>query len=90
MLDIDLGSFSMLGVYREPVAVAPEPAVTPTIEEIPAARQDTTNWRLVGIVVVAVNVFLMLLALVGWLLLRRKKAASEVLFEEEEEVSAGG
>ncbi len=90
MLDIDLGSFSMLGVYREPVAVAPEPAVTPTIEEIPAARQNTTNWRLVGIVVVAVNVFLMLLALVGWLLLRRKKAASEVLFEEEEEVSAGG
>ena len=87
--DIDLGSFSLLGVYREPVVVAPEPEETPVVEDTALVKKDTTNWRLVGIVVVAVNVLLMLLALVGWLLLRRKKAASDIVVGEEE-ASAGG
>ena len=84
--DIDLGSFSMLGVYRAPPVVEGNlPAAEPAAAA--ATQADTgkeTDWRMVGIVVVAVNVFLMLLILGGWLILRRRKAADELIIEDEE------
>ncbi|MCP4390542.1 MAG: VWA domain-containing protein [Gammaproteobacteria bacterium] len=84
--DIDLGSFSMLGVYRAPpageAAAEEVQAPAPVISE--PETDKGTDWRLVGIVVVAVNVLLMLLLLVGWLILRRKKAADELIIEDEE------
>ncbi len=84
--DIDLGSFSMLGVYRAlPVAAGNLPAAESTAAA--AAKADTgkeTDWRMVGIVVLAVNLFLMLLILGGWLILRRRKAADELIIEDEE------
>ena len=84
--DIDLGSFSMLGVYREPPT---EQAGDTKAEPAPAAdaKVETdkgTNWRMVGIVVVAVNVFLMLLLLGGWLIMRRKNATDALILEDEE------
>lgn len=88
--DIDLGSFPMLGVYREPPVV--EGSAAPEVQrEAPVTAEvetdEGTDWRLVGIVVVAVNVLLMLLLLVGWLILRRRKAADEY-FIDDEEISA--
>ena len=84
--DIDLGSFSMLGVYRAPpVTEGNAPAAEPNAAA--AAKVDTgegTDWRMVGIVVVAVNVFLMLLVVGGWLILRRRKSADELMIEDEE------
>ena len=84
--DIDLGSFSMLGVYREPPAS--EADVTKAEPEAAtdekAATGQGTNWRMVGIVVVAVNVFLMLLLLGGWLIIRRRNATDALLLEDEE------
>ncbi len=85
--DIDLGSFSMLGVYRAPaLETAAEAETTPAAT---AADDSETgiDWRLVGVVVVAVNVLLMLLILVGWLIYRRRKASDEdeeVLLEDDE------
>ena len=84
--DIDLGSFSMLGVYREPpVTKHVVPAAEPTAAATP--KTDTgknTDWRMVGIVVVSVNLFLMLLILGGWLILRRRKAVDELIIDDEE------
>ena len=84
--DIDLGSFAMLGINRQTPAAESPPALaqTPTENEPAPVTGKRTNWRLVGIIVVAVNLFLMLLALIGWLLLRRRKAASAMLLDEEE------
>ncbi len=84
--DIDLGSFSMLGVYRQPpVAEGIVPAAEPTAAVAPNADTGKgTDWRLVGIVVVGVNVFLMLLIFGGWWILRRRKAADELIIEDEE------
>ena len=84
--DIDLGSFSMLGVYREPpVAESVVPEVEATAPSMPKTEADKgTDWRMVGIIVVAVNVFLMLLILVGWLILRRRNATEELIIEDEE------
>ncbi len=84
--DIDLGSFSMLGVYREPPTAQTDvtgagPA-SATNEK--AATDRGTDWRMVGIVVVAVNVFLMLLLLGGWLIMRRRNATDALLLEDEE------
>ena len=88
--DIDLGSFSMLGVYRAPPAVTqaePKSAQSePAIE--PAETGAGVDWRLVGIVVVSVNVLLMLLLLGGWLLLRRRNKSAEELIIDDEEFSA--
>jgi hypothetical protein len=84
--DIDLGSFSMLGVYREPlVAESVVPEVKATAPTMPKTEADKgTDWRMVGIIVVAVNVCLMLLILVGWLFLRRRKASEELIIEDDE------
>jgi uncharacterized protein (TIGR03503 family) len=92
--DIDLGGFSMLGVYRQPAAS--EAAAAEAVgEQTPGAAESSkekgTDWRLVGIVVVAVNVLLMLLLLVGWLILRRKRNVddgADDFFIEDEELSA--
>jgi uncharacterized protein (TIGR03503 family) len=92
--DIDLGGFSMLGVYRQPAAS--EAAAAEAVgEQTPGAPESSkekgTDWRLVGIVVVAVNVLLMLLLLVGWLILRRKRNVddgADDFFIEDEELSA--
>jgi len=84
--DIDLGSFSMLGVNREPpVAENPVAEVEATAPAIAETKADKgTDWRMVGIIVVAVNVFLMLLILVGWLILRRRNATEELIIDDEE------
>jgi len=84
--DIDLGSYSMLGVYRAPpVAPQVEAAVAEQQSPAPEVEGDKgIDWRLVGIVVVAVNLFLMLLILAGWLILRRRRAAAELVIDDEE------
>jgi len=84
--DIDLGSFSMLGVYREPPPVRSDLSeAEPTSAAAETATPDQgTDWRLVGIVVVAVNVFLMLLLLGGWLILRRRNPDQESIIDDEE------
>ncbi len=84
--DIDLGSFSMLGIYREPPASEADAtkAELEAATDEKAATDQGTNWRMVGIVVVAVNVFLMLLLLGGWLIIRRRNATDALLLEDEE------
>ena len=84
--DIDLGSFSMPGVYREPPPAGSDAARAEAAEAAGEgiAAEQSINWRLVGIVVVAVNVLLMLLLLGGWFILRRRKAVAELLVEDEE------
>ncbi len=84
--DYDLGSFPMRGVYRPPPA---EPAAEVSAPgSVPAGTGesvDGVDWRLVGIVVVGVNVSLMLLLLGGWLVVRRRRRqADEVMFDDEE------
>jgi uncharacterized protein (TIGR03503 family) len=76
--DIDLGSYSILGVYREPPATALEVAAASagTALEKPL-KPDGINWRLVGVVIVAVNVSLILLLVLGWWFLKRRKVAAE-------------
>jgi uncharacterized protein (TIGR03503 family) len=82
--DIDLGSFSMLGVYRAP-ALSPDA----TREKEPevskkSPQEEAINWRLVGIVVVTVNVLIMILMGLGWVIIRRKNAADEPIIEDVE------
>ena len=90
--DIDLGSFSMLGVYRAPaVETAPAAAEAASAESAEAETGSGIDWRLVGIVVVAVNLLLMLLILVGWLVYRRRKTVDEdeeEIILEDDEISA--
>ena len=82
--DLDLGTFSMLGVYRAPPIAEPE--------ETDAARDDPAepvtpsediDWKIVGVVIVGVNLFLLLVLIVGWLLLKRGKDRTELVLEEE-------
>jgi len=82
--DLDLGTFSMLGVYRAPPIVEPEPAdaiLEDTAE--PATPSEDVDWRIVGVVIVAVNLFLLLILIVGWWFLKRNKDTPELVLEEE-------
>jgi uncharacterized protein (TIGR03503 family) len=83
--DVDLGTFSMLGVYRAPPVVKPELAETEQIDAVEQElKSDAIDWKLVGVVLVAFNLSLLLLLVLGWWLLKMKKGASELALEEEE------
>jgi uncharacterized protein (TIGR03503 family) len=82
--DLDLGAFSMLGVFREPLlADTEEVAAEPVLGEA-SEKEPEISWRFVGIIIVSVNLFLILALFVGWLVMRRKSATSELLLEDEE------
>ncbi len=86
--DVDLGTFSMLGVYRAPPVVEPEladAAQSDVIEQ--EAKPDAVDWKLVGVVIVVVNLSLLLLLVLGWWFLKRNKDAP-VMVPEDEEFSA--
>jgi uncharacterized protein (TIGR03503 family) len=85
IMDIDLGIFSMLGVYREDPAAKPESAENSQNEVVDQqAKPDGVNWKMVGVVIVAVNLTLMLLLVIGWWFFKRNKDAPELVLEEEE------
>ncbi len=85
ILDLDLGRFSMLGVYREPPATSAEVSETPPGEAVATEPEsDGINWKLVGIVIVVVNLSLLLLLALGWWLLKRKRTSPELIPEAEE------
>ena len=91
IVDISLGSFPMLGLYRAPVTSPVDPEAAEESTEPAPAEPDTgddIDWRLVGIVIVGVNLLLMVMLVVGWLVLRRKKIPDELILDDEEEVSA--
>lgn len=83
--DVDLGTFSMLGVYRAPPVVGPEPGEAERDDAVEQeAVSDAIDWKLVGVVIVAVNLSLLLLLVLGWWFLKMKKNALEPALEEEE------
>jgi hypothetical protein len=83
--DVDLGTFSMLGVYRAPPVVEPELAEAEQADGVEQeAKSDAIDWKLVGVVIVAVNLSLLLLLVLGWWFLKMKKNALELAVEEEE------
>ena len=83
--DVDLGTFSMLGVYRAPPVVKPELAEAEQIDAVEQElKSDAIDWKLVGVVLVAFNLSLLLLLVLGWWLLKMKKDAPELALEEEE------
>ncbi len=86
--DVDLGTFSMLGVYRAPPVAEPEltDAVQSDVTE-QEAKPDAVDWKLVGVVIVVVNISLLLLLVLGWWFLKRNKDAP-VMVPEDEEFSA--
>ena len=83
--DVDLGTFSMLGVYRAPPVVEPKVAEAEHADAVEQeVKSDAIDWKLVGVVIVAVNLSLLLLLVLGWWLLKMKKNAVETSLEEEE------
>jgi uncharacterized protein (TIGR03503 family) len=85
IVDVDLGRFSMLGVYRAAPEVEQGSTMTPDKE---VGEQDSTDkkidWKLVGIVIVVVNLTLLLLLVSGWWFLKRKREAEELDIDDEE------
>ncbi|MCP4874075.1 MAG: VWA domain-containing protein [Gammaproteobacteria bacterium] len=81
--DIDLGTFSMLGTYRETPGAKKDTAAQDTVVVEPA-KPEGINWKLVGVVIVVVNLSLLLLLIFGWWLLKRKKDSPEIVLEDEE------
>jgi len=82
--DLDLGTFSMLGVYRAPPIAESEE--TEAARDDPAEAvtpSDDIDWKIVGVVIVGINLFLLLLLIVGWLFLKRGKDGPEMILEEE-------
>ena len=72
--DMDLGRFSMIGVYRAPVELnKPSAASTDSHTAAPEVEAEGVNWKLVGIIIVAVNLSLLLMLLTGWWLLKRRR-----------------
>jgi uncharacterized protein (TIGR03503 family) len=85
IVDVDLGRFSMLGVYRATAEVEPESTMTPDKEVTEQeSKAGKTDWKLVGVVIVAVNLTLMLILVSGWWFLKRKREAGELDLEDEE------
>jgi hypothetical protein len=73
----------MLGVYRAPPVV--EPAEVEQVDIVEQElKSDAIDWKLVGVVIVAVNLSLLLLLVLGWWFLKMKKNALESVLEEEE------
>mgnify|MGYP001812512168 FL=1 len=84
ILDLDLGTFSMLGVYRAPPIVEPGPAEASQDDPVePVTPSEDIDWRLVGVIIVAVNLALLLLLITGWWFLKRGKDTPELVLEEE-------
>jgi uncharacterized protein (TIGR03503 family) len=84
IVDIDLGRFSMLGVYRAAAGAEQESTMAPdkeAVEQEPTA--DSIDWKLVGVVIVVINLTLLLLLLAGWWLLKRKRQTPEPDLEDE-------
>ena len=85
IVDIDLGRFSMLGIYRAAPGVGQESTMAPDNEVAEQVPTDSAiNWKLVGVVIVVVNLTLLLLLLGGWWLLKRKRETPEADSENEE------
>ena len=83
--EIDLGTFSMLGVYRAPPIVEPEVTEAEQVEVVEQeAESDAVNWVMVGVVIVTINLSLLLLLVLGWWLLKMKKNEPELVLKEEE------
>ena len=83
--DVDLGAFSMLGVYRAPPVVEPEMAEAEQVDVVEQEQKsDAIDWKLVGVVIVAINLSLLLLLVLGWWLLKMKKDPPELDLKEEE------
>ena len=82
--DLDLGTFSMLGVYRAPPIAEPgETEATRDDPAEPVTPSEDIDWKVVGVVIVGINLFLLLLLIVGWLFLKRGKDRPELVLEEE-------
>ena len=82
--DLDLGTFSMLGVYRAPPIAEPgETEATRDDPAEPVTPSEDIDWKVVGVVIVGINLFLLLLLIVGWLFLKRAKDRPELILEEE-------
>lgn len=85
IIDLDLGMFSMLGVYRE-VSGAAKKADEKAPEIAIDKKAEGIDWKLVGVVIVVVNLSLFLLLILGWWLLKRGKDPVEEVLEDEEEL----
>ena len=85
IVDVDLGRFSMLGIYRATPGAGEHSTMTPDKEIVePGSTDNAINWKLVGVVIVVVNLTLLLLLLAGWWLLKRKRETPEADFDDEE------
>jgi uncharacterized protein (TIGR03503 family) len=85
IVDIDLGRFSMLGVYRPAPDVEQGSTMTPDNEAVESdSAANKINWKLVGVVIVVVNLTLLLLLLSGWWFLKRKRETAELDVDDEE------
>jgi uncharacterized protein (TIGR03503 family) len=85
IVDIDLGRFSMLGVYR--AAAGAEQGSTMTTDKAVVEQDSNANkidWKLVGVVIVVVNLTLLLLLVSGWWFLKRKRETAEPDLDDEE------
>jgi len=85
IVDVDLGRFSMLGVFRVASDTEQGSTVTPDKE---VAKQDSAtkniDWKLVGVVILVVNLTILLLLVSGWWFLKRKREAEEPDIDDEE------
>jgi len=88
-IKLDLGNFSMVGVYQEPVTPEKtEVAVTPNQQDQSAIDSNLNdkvnnglNWVTTSIIIGVANVMLVLIALGVYLLMRRKSASPEFSLE---------
>lgn len=69
IVDLDLGATPFVGVR-------PEVKADPVAAEEAAASAPLSQRKLIGFIVVGVNLSLLLALLLGWLILRRRKAAA--------------
>ncbi len=86
-IQLNLGKFPLLGVYREAVVEEPDPAVK-EIELVAEITEDTgtidqPDWILTAIIVGLANFGLILGGFVAWFIWRRKKSAPELTLEDE-------
>lgn len=86
-IQLNLGKFPLLGVYREAVVKEPDPAVK-EIELVAEITEDTgiidqPDWILTAIIVGLANFGLILGGFVAWFIWRRKKSAPELTLEDE-------
>lgn len=77
ILDLDLGALPFIGVLHEPVVATAK-------DEPEAVAESGMNRKLIGIVIVTVNLSILLLLLLGWWRMRRKHAVTENVLDEGE------